>query len=63
MNLLTSPDLIYFIFFGYIIDNIVNRIRQPVLFSFALDKPPGHKIYKEPRIKLFKKRINLFCLI
>ena len=35
--------------------SIVNGIRQPVLYSFALDKPPGHKIYKEPRVKLFKK--------
>ena len=30
-------------------------------FCFALDKPPGHKIYKEPRIKFFKK-INKFVL-
>ena len=33
----------------------VNGIRETVLYSFALDKPPGHKIYKEPRIKLLKK--------
>ena len=33
--------------------NIVNGIREPILYSFALDQPPGHKIYKEPRIKLF----------
>ena len=42
--------------------SIVNGIREPILFSFALSSPPGHKICKEPRIKLFKK-INLFCLI
>ena len=35
--------------------SIVNGIREPILFSFALSSPPGHKIYKEPRIKLFKK--------
>ena len=35
--------------------SIVNGIREPILFSFALSSPPGHKIYKEPRVKLFKK--------
>ena len=35
--------------------SIVNGIREPILFSFALSSPPGHKIYKEPRFKLFKK--------
>ena len=35
--------------------SIVNGIREPVLFSFVLSSPPGHKIYKEPRIKLLKK--------
>ena len=35
--------------------SIVNGIREPILYSFALSAPPGHKIYKEPRIKLFKK--------
>ena len=34
---------------------IVNGKREPILFSFALSSPPGHKIYKEPRVKLFKK--------
>ena len=33
--------------------SIVNGIREPILFSFALSSPPGHRIYKEPRIKLF----------
>ena len=37
--------------------SIVNGIREPILYSFALSSPPGHKIFKEPRIKLFK-RIN-----
>ena len=35
--------------------SIVNVAREPILFSFALSTPPGHKIYKEPRVKLFKK--------
>ena len=41
--------------------SIVNGIREPILFSFALSSPPGHKINKEPRIKLFKK-INKYVL-
>ena len=35
--------------------SIVNGVREPILNSFALDQPPGHKIYKEPKVKLFKK--------
>ena len=35
--------------------SIINGIREPILYSFALSSPPGYKIYKEPRIKLFKK--------
>ena len=35
--------------------SFVNGVREPFLYSFALDQPPGHKIYKEPKIKLFKK--------
>ena len=35
--------------------SIVNGIRESILFSFDLSSPPGHKIYKEPRVKLFKK--------
>ena len=35
--------------------SIVNGTRAPVLYSFALSSPPSHKIYKEPRVKLFKK--------
>ena len=38
-----------------ILGSIINGIREPILYSFALSPPPGHKIYKEPRIKLFKK--------
>ena len=35
--------------------NIVNGTREAILYSFALSSPPGHEIYKEPRVKLFKK--------
>ena len=35
--------------------SIVNGVREPILYSFALSSPPGYKIYKEPRVKLFKK--------
>ena len=35
--------------------SIVNGIREPILYSFALSSPRGHKIYKEPRINVFKK--------
>ena len=38
-----------------IIGSIYNDTREPILYSFALSSPPGHKINKEPRIKLFKK--------
>ena len=37
--------------------SIVNCIRGPILYGFCLSSPPGHKIYKGPRVKLFK-RIN-----
>ena len=43
--------------------SIVNGTREFILNSFAVDKPPGHKIYKEPRFKFFKRKINVFCLI
>ena len=34
--------------------SIVNGTREPILYSIVLSLPPGHKVYKEPRIKLFK---------
>ena len=33
--------------------SIVNGVREPILYSFALSSSPGHKILKEPRIKTF----------
>ena len=41
--------------FNVVDGSVVNGVRAPILYSFALDQPPGHKIHKEPRIKLFKK--------
>ena len=35
--------------------SIVNGLRETIWYNFALSSPPGHKRYKEPRIKLFKK--------
>ena len=35
--------------------SIMNGIREPISNSFALSSPPGYKIFKEPRVKLFKK--------
>ena len=37
--------------------SIVNDIQEPILYSSALEQPPGHEIYEELRIELFK-RIN-----
>ena len=33
--------------------SIVNGTREPILFSFTLDKPPGHKIHHTAENKLF----------
>ena len=35
--------------------SIMNGTREPILYSFALDQPPGYKFYKEPKVKLSKK--------
>ena len=35
--------------------SIVNGIRNSILYSFALDKPPGKKINREAKIKRLKK--------
>ena len=36
--------------------SIVKYIRETILYTFALSSAHGHKIFKEPRIKLSKKR-------
>ena len=43
--------------------SIINGVREANLYSCAIDKPSGHKIYKEVRIKLFRKKKKLFCLV
>ena len=35
--------------------SIVNGVREPILYCFALSSPPGQKLCKEPIIKLFEK--------
>ena len=35
--------------------SVVHGVREPILYSFALSSPPGHKIYKDPRIIFLKK--------
>ena len=35
--------------------SIVNGIREPILYSFALGRPPDHRVFIEPKIKLFEK--------
>ena len=35
--------------------SIVNGIREPILYSFALSSPPAQKIHIQPRVKHFKK--------
>ena len=37
-------------------ESIVTGVREAILQSFALSSSPGRNIYKEPRIKLFKKK-------
>ena len=32
--------------------SIVHGVREPFLYSFLLDQPPGQKIHEEPRIWL-----------
>ena len=44
-------------------ESLVNGLREPILYSFALYSPPRHKIYKEPRVKLFKKNKSVLSHI
>ena len=53
-NFFTGIDEIH-LKFDCIQGSILNGLRQPILYGFALTSPPGHKIYKQPRIKLFRK--------
>ena len=38
-------------------------VSENLSFSFALDKPPGYKLFEESKIKIFKQIKNLLCLI
>ena len=40
--------------------SVVNGLRQPILFSFGLDKKPGYRIFSEPETIHFKRQKNLF---
>ena len=35
--------------------SIQDGIRQPILFSFVLDKPSGYKVFSEPETIHYKK--------
>ena len=35
--------------------SILNGVSQPILYSFALDKPPCHKLYNQPTITFLKR--------
>ena len=35
--------------------SVVNGVRQPILYSFVLDKKPGYKIFSEPETIHYKK--------
>ena len=35
--------------------SVVNGVRQPILYSFVLDKPAGYKIFSEPETIHYKK--------
>ena len=35
--------------------SVVNGLRQPILYSFVLDKPSGYKIFPEPETIHYKK--------
>ena len=40
--------------------SVVNGLRQPILFSFVLDKKPGYKNFSEPETFLYKKKQSCF---
>ena len=36
--------------------SVVNGIRQPILYSFVLDKPAGYKVFCEPETIHYKNK-------
>ena len=44
----------------FIDGTIVDGSRQPILYSFVLDKSPGYKVISKPDTIHYEKKINLF---
>ena len=42
--------------FDVINGSVVNGVRESILFSFVLDKPPGYKVFCEPKTVQIKQR-------
>ena len=40
--------------------SVVDGVRQPILYSFVLDKKLGYKVFCEPETIQYKNKINLF---
>ena len=40
--------------------SVLNGVRQPILYSFVLGKPPGQKVFSETETNQCKKNLNLF---
>ena len=47
--------------FDVIDGSVVNGIREPILFSFVLDKPSGYEVFCEPET-IYYKKINISLL-
>ena len=43
--------------------SVVDGIRQPILYSFVLDKPSGYKVFSEPETKYYKKNKSVLNTI
>ena len=43
--------------------SVVNVLRQPILFSFVLDKKPGYKVFSEPQTIHYKKNKSVLSII
>ena len=47
-----------------VIDGIIqDGVRQPILFSFVLDKPSGYKVFWEPETIHYKKICSEYNII
>ena len=43
--------------------SVVNGVRQPILYSFVLDKPSGYKVFSEPETIYYKKNKSVLNTI